>query len=122
MPWDTEGYVVVDNNYNTYGYLDSLVFYVGRTNSNSKTDLVDISLGQPDKYVYLCYADFLVLPEKYNQLEQYSPLENTTRIKDGNFENTEFFEESRLNDSIDPENEFKHDIVLKQKAIEHVLK
>ena len=113
---------VIDNKYANEGYLESLVFYIGRTNSSSETDTIDISISQYDKYVYLCYTDFLMLPKNYTQLEQYSPMENTTRVKGGNFENTEFFEECRLNESIDLETEFKHDIVLKQKAPEPVLK
>lgn len=113
---------LIDNKYQAEGYLESLVFYVGRTNSESETDTIDISLSQYNNYVYLCYADFIVLPKKYNQLEQYNPLENITRIKDGNLENAEFFEENRLTESIEPETKFKHDIILKQKAPEPVMK
>ena len=113
---------IIDNKYQAEGYLESLVFYVGRTNSDSETDIIDTSLSQYDNYVYLCYADFLVLPKDYNQLDQYNPLENVTRIKSGNLENSEFFEENRLIESIDPETKFKHDIILKKKAAEPVMK
>lgn len=102
---------VIDNPYTTTGYLNSLTFYVGLTNSEST---IDISIGDYTKYLYLCYMDFLVLPKNYSSLVYYNPLENVSSIKSGIFINAELVEENQLGATTSIDTKFKHDIVFKQ--------
>ena len=108
--WETYTFAIY-NPHNTDGYLNSLTFYVGLTNSEST---IDIITDQFDKYLYLCYMDFLVLPSNYIQLEYYNPLENVSSVKNGAFANAELFEENQLEASTVISTKFKHDIVFKQ--------
>lgn len=111
--WETYTFAIY-NPHSTDGYLNSLTFYVGLTNSDSA---IDIITNQFDKYLYLCYMDFLVLPSNYIQLEYYNPLENVSSVKNGTFTNVELFEESQLEASTVITTKFKHDIVFKQNII-----